>query len=408
MEEVFPARQTRSLRLTVPGYAWVLLAVVFLAGVTAPANMSKVMVLAPVLMQEFGIGVSQVGYLIAGFYLLGFVLAFPAAAIANRWGVKVTILAAVGVGVVGSLLGALSTGLGLLLVSRVLEGAGFAMMGVAGPSAISPWFPKERRGTALGIWGAWAATAMVICPTLWAWIYSVAAWRTVWWATFAFDLLVFILVMLFVKQPDFYYEGEEEAHLEQKTKISDVFKVRSVVLLGLIFLFGELAFMSMNGFLVTYLNTQVGLPLSLASLMMSVCALVGVIGSVLAGMISDKLKTRKWVLMFAIVTGIVFSAAIFSTHNVTALWIWIIIGGVAGAGVPAVLWAAVPGLVRPSQVANAVAVNAFSQNVGMFIGATAIGTVIASLGWSAAGYFILAPCYVICAILLLFTGKQLR
>ena len=38
------------------GYGWAILAVTFLAGFTAPANMAKVTALAPVIMGQFGFG----------------------------------------------------------------------------------------------------------------------------------------------------------------------------------------------------------------------------------------------------------------------------------------------------------------------------------------------------------------
>jgi len=397
----------RTLRVNAPSYAWWLLAVVWLAGFTAPANMAKVMVMAPALMQDLGVNVAQVGLLIGGFYVLGIILAFPAAAVTNKFGVKVTILVAVGCGVLGSLFGVLTTSIGVLFVSRILEGAGFAMMGVAGPSAISPWFPKEMRGRAMGIWAAWVAVAFVITPILYAAIAGAVGWRPVWWITFGFDVVVFVLVLLFVKKPDFFYEGEEEAHLE-KIKISEVFKVKSIWLLGAIFLFAELAFMSVNGFLTTYATEVIGADLSTAALIVSACALIGAIAAVLAGTMSDKLKTRKWVLVFCIVVGIIFAAFIFNVKTIGAYWVLIVLMGIAGGGVPAMLWASVPELVRPSQVAGAVAVNAFTQNVGMFIGATVLGNVVMAIGWGPSTYLLLVPCYVICLILVLLTGKQLQ
>ena len=43
------------------GYGWAILAVTFLAGFTAPANMAKVTALAPVIMGQFGFGPDVLG-----------------------------------------------------------------------------------------------------------------------------------------------------------------------------------------------------------------------------------------------------------------------------------------------------------------------------------------------------------
>ena len=47
------------------GYGWAILAVTFLAGFTAPANMAKVTALTPVIMGQFGFGPDVLGWVIA-------------------------------------------------------------------------------------------------------------------------------------------------------------------------------------------------------------------------------------------------------------------------------------------------------------------------------------------------------
>ena len=68
------------------------------------------------------------------------------------------------------------------MVSRFLEGAGMGVMGVAGASAIAPWFAPEKRGFPLGIWAMWVALAMCICPVLYGYVVDTLAlpWQTVW------------------------------------------------------------------------------------------------------------------------------------------------------------------------------------------------------------------------------------
>ena len=147
-------------------YGWVVLAVTFLAGFTAPANMAKVTALAPVVMQTFGFGPDTLGWVIALFYVLGFVMAFPTAGLINKLGIRNVVLIAIGCAAVGSVMGALTENVTVFMVSRFFEGAGMGVMGVAGASAIAPWFAPEKRGFPLGIWAMWVALAMCICPVL--------------------------------------------------------------------------------------------------------------------------------------------------------------------------------------------------------------------------------------------------
>ena len=182
-------------------YGWVVLAVTFLAGFTAPANMAKVTALAPVVMQTFGFGPDTLGWVIALFYVLGFVMAFPTAGLINKLGIRNVVLIAIGCAAVGSAMGALTENVTVFMVSRFLEGAGMGVMGVAGASAIAPWFAPEKRGFPLGIWAMWVALAMCICPVLYGYVVDTLAlpWQTVWWGTFVFDIVVGIVFVIFYR-----------------------------------------------------------------------------------------------------------------------------------------------------------------------------------------------------------------
>ena len=121
---------------TASSYGWVILAVTFLAGFTAPANMAKVTALAPVVMATFGFGPDTLGWVIALFYVLGFIMAFPTAGLINRLGIRNVVLIAIGCAAVGSVIGAMTTDVTVFMISRFFEGAGMGGMGVAGASAI--------------------------------------------------------------------------------------------------------------------------------------------------------------------------------------------------------------------------------------------------------------------------------
>lgn len=387
-----------------PKYAWIILLVVFLAGFTAPANMAKVMVLAPVLMQAFGIDTTLIGLAIGGFYLLGFLLAFPAAGIVNKFGVKVTIGVAVACGLIGSLISVLSAGIPMFMIGRVLEGAAMGIMGVAGPSAITPWFPRHRRGLALGVWAAWVAVAMTICPALYAKIGATSPWQNVWWITVVLDAVVLVLFLLLYKKPTVVFHGEE-IDIAAPNKSSEVFKNSNIWFLAAIFLFAELAFMSINGFLTTYLTSVVAAPLETSGLVVSWFALTGAIMAVVVGALSDKLGTRKWVLVATLVFGVAYTAIVFNTTSLPWYWVIGIIGGITGGGTPGMLWSSAPELVKHDQVPTAVAFLACSQNIGMFAGAVMLGGVISALGWSMSSWVVLVPAYVICLIFALLCRK---
>ena len=328
---------------TASSYGWVILAVTFLAGFTAPANMAKVTALAPVVMATFGFGPDTLGWVIALFYVLGFIMAFPTAGLINRLGIRNVVLIAIGCAAVGSVIGAMTTDVTVFMISRFFEGAGMGVMGVAGASAIAPWFAPEKRGFPLGIWAMWVALAMCICPILYGWVVDALAmpWQTVWWGTFVFDIIVGVIFVVFYREPERpFVSDEEKAAGAGKASFKRALKNPMLWALGLIFFFDEAAFMAINGFLTTYLTEELSTTLVFATGIASAFGVAGAICAPLCGKISDWLKTRKWVLLFALVGGTAYTAVVFTTQDPNLYWGIMILAGIAGGFVPSIIWAA--------------------------------------------------------------------
>lgn len=117
--------------------------------------MGETMWVAPLVMQAYGFGPDVLGWVNGVFYILGAVIAFPAASFVRRLGIRWSVTIALACGIIGNIIGILAGDVAILMVSRIIQGAGFGLMGVIGVTAITPWFPKERRGLPLGVWGAW-------------------------------------------------------------------------------------------------------------------------------------------------------------------------------------------------------------------------------------------------------------
>jgi MFS family permease len=333
------------------------------------------------------------------------------------------------------LLGATSTNFYVFLISRVFEGAAFGIMGVAGPSAIAPWFPKAKRGFPLGIWATWVALAMCVCPVIYGAISDangildpfaapLAACtltiQQIWWGTFVFDVVVLILFnLLFKNAPVNMYgeEVEEEIGAQVSTKIDwrGIFSNPLLIALALIFLFDELAFMAVNGLFTTYLTgggesapSPIALNMLDATVLASAAAILGALMAPLFGKLSDVLKTKKWVLLAGLIGGVAFTSLVFTQTTITPYYFIVILGGIAGGGVPSVIWGSIPDTVKPDQIPSGNAMVACSQNLGMLVGALAMGNAVMALGWTTASYTILVPAYVLCIIILLVGLKKLK
>ncbi len=69
-----------------------------------------------------------------------------------------------------------------LIVARIVQGAGAGLVSPAALAGAVSGFPPERRGAALGIWGASAGTSNLIGPLLGGLLTVTLGWRADWWA----------------------------------------------------------------------------------------------------------------------------------------------------------------------------------------------------------------------------------
>ena len=126
------------------------------------------------------------------------------------------------------------------------------------------------------------------------------------------------------------------------------------------------------------------------------------------GKISDWLKTRKWVLLFALIGGVAYTAVVFTCQVPELYWGIMILAGIAGGFVPSIIWAATPDTVDPDDVPVANGLVATTQNLGMFVGAMFMGNAVAAFGWTTASYAVLVPCYLICIVIFFIGLRKLR
>lgn len=402
MEAVSHAAPTK---VPVPPRAWAVLVVVFIASITAPMDMFKVPPLAGELIMTFGLDPSTIGWLMSIFSVMGIVLAFPAAGVMKRFGMKVTGIVALASVIIGSALGAVSETMTLMLISRFIEGISMGLMTVMAPAAISEWFPRHKRGLALGIWGFWVPFANVIvfntAPALSA---ALGGWRMVWWAIVIFSIVALILFLAVFKMPASPVDPEEVAGEAPKKSNWKSLLNPNIWILGFAFLvFNIVQNGTINTFYPMFLES-VGYPNATAASIASVITLLAIPGCVFAGWISDILKTRKWVIVagFIVIAVSMWFAFDFTTTDTWQMWFAIILCGFLGPLVTTCVFATAPEIMGQKEAGMGMAVVAFGQNIGAMVGGVALGYVATTMGWAAGSHALLLPLLAIGLIATLF------
>ena len=104
LETTDQARKT-SPSVKVPAYAWIILPVTLLLGISAPFNQFKIPPVMPVMMERFSIDLTSAGLLMSIFAITGLIFAVPAGLLVQRWGLKTSGVAAGLSLLAGSILG---------------------------------------------------------------------------------------------------------------------------------------------------------------------------------------------------------------------------------------------------------------------------------------------------------------
>jgi MFS family permease len=375
----------------IPGYAWVILLVVFLASVAAPLNLSKVPPLMPVLMEAFQLDLGQAGLLMSVFAFTGLLLALPAGFILQKLGPKVSGLAALASLALGAALGALAVEPGLLILSRVIEGIGMGLIAVIAPATIALWFPPEKRGTPMGLWATWVPVGSVTMYNLAPLLATSVGWQAVWWLGAGFSVVVLVLFVLLMRQP-LQPMDPLDPSAAGGPSLRRALAKRDIWLLALEFGCFNLVFNAIATFFPTFLAEEHSYTLSDAAFTASVSTFVVLLSAPLAGWVSDRIGSRRLVIA---VPMLLTAGLILLPFRVTGapLILTMIVLGLLMGGIPTATFAAAPEIMGSPQLAGmGLAVVAVGQNLGMVVGPALFGALVGLAGWLTASLWLIPFC----------------
>lgn len=147
----------------------------------------------PSIAQQLNVSSSDSIWIVNAFQLVIMMTLLPFSSMGERWGYKQVYLRGVAVFTIGSLLCALSQNLTWLVLSRVFQGFGAAMIMSVNTSLIKLIYPKRRLGEGVGLNATMVALASVAGPTFSAAILSVASWPWLFAINIPFGIATLIL-----------------------------------------------------------------------------------------------------------------------------------------------------------------------------------------------------------------------
>jgi len=180
----------------------VILLIVSLASFLTPFEFSAVNVAMPDISRSLSAGAVALGWVATAYLLSSAVFLVPFGRLADISGRKRNFIRGVALLVSGSLLCALAPNIGLLILFRVLQGAGEAMLASSAPAIVTSAFPPPERGRALGLNVAATYIGLSLGPFLGGILTQHLGWRSIFLVNVPLGILILGLVFLKMRRQE--------------------------------------------------------------------------------------------------------------------------------------------------------------------------------------------------------------
>jgi MFS family permease len=196
--------------------AWLRLAACTGAAALLQIDGTLVTVALPAVGASLAVGAGPLAAVLTAYFAAYALALFPGGRLVDRLGSRRLALAGLGLFAVGAVAGAAAPSFELLLGSRLIQGAGAGLVSPAALAGAVSAFPPERRGTALGIWGAGSGIANLLGPILGGVLTVALGWRANWWALVPLSAVAAGAIWLLVPRSVRLDESPELGGLRQR------------------------------------------------------------------------------------------------------------------------------------------------------------------------------------------------
>jgi len=154
----------------------------------------------PTIGDEFGLGAIGMSWIAMAFLLSSAVFLVPLGKLADIRGRKLVFLVGNLIIAFSSIFCALSSSGGMLITFRAIQGIGSAMVFGTGVAIITSVYPPNQRGKAIGITVTSVYIGLSLAPFLGGMLTQYLGWRSIFYITIPFELLVLWMTWRYIKE----------------------------------------------------------------------------------------------------------------------------------------------------------------------------------------------------------------
>ncbi len=317
-------------------YRWVIFGVLALAYFFVYFHRVSVAVVSSDIKAQFGVGASSIALLSSAYFYTYTIMQLPSGLLTDSWGIKKTAGVFTFILAIGAVLCGVATSFEMILLGRLLIGLGAAMVYIPVMKVLALWFRKYEFASVNGILLAVGSIGSLSAATPLALMSDALGWQEVFLLLGMVSVVTAILIFLLVKdhpkdmgfptipEIEAFEKGEplpetsaQEAKAEEKVPMGKALK--DVFGSGLKFWPLAIWFFFMYGSIMVYqglwgsqyFRDILGWDKGTYALTITFIGIGMIFGSPLAGTISDKIHSRKKVLVIGTVCYTAVWAALF-------------------------------------------------------------------------------------------------
>ncbi|UZW15344.1 MDR family MFS transporter [Clostridium pasteurianum] len=162
-------------------------------------NQTLLVTALPHIMRSFNITADKVQWLTTAFMLVNGIFIPVTAFLIEKYSTRTLFMSFMGIFVIGTLVAALAPNFSVLLIARILQAVGAGGIMPLMQTVFLVIFPKEKRGTAMGMMGLVIAFAPAIGPTLSGWIVDRFSWHYLFYIILPIAIIDVIIAIFILK-----------------------------------------------------------------------------------------------------------------------------------------------------------------------------------------------------------------
>jgi EmrB/QacA subfamily drug resistance transporter len=182
------------------GNPWAVLLVLSLGFFMTLLDLTIVNIAIPDMMRRLGASLDDVLWVLNAYALVLAVLVITAGRLGDLLGPKMLFVWGIALFTLASAACGLAPNAAFLIAFRAVQGIGAAMLLPQTLALITIIFPADRRGTAMGIWGAVAGVATIAGPTLGGLLVTALDWRWIFFVNLPIGVIVFAAALVIIPE----------------------------------------------------------------------------------------------------------------------------------------------------------------------------------------------------------------